>query len=210
MIRKFLHRIRLMSAPMPHRIDIFRSLGVRIGKDCRIVGRIDFGSEPYLVSIGDGVIISSEVVILTHDGAVGLFRKEHPGMNVYAPVHVGNRVFIGNRVMLMPGVTIGDDVVIGAGSLVTKSVPSGSVVAGVPARVLGSIQSYKDRSLLRADFVDSSDPSILREYLRMTHPDWFAPPHATDSVRTGPGPADPAGSGDPSTHDSSSTGSARE
>lgn len=210
MIRKILRRIRLMSAPMPHRIDIFRSLGVRIGKDCRIVGRIDFGSEPYLVSIGDGVIISSDVVILTHDGAVGLFRKDHPGMNVYAPVHVGNRVFIGNRVMLMPGVTVGDDVVIGAGSLVTKSVPSGSVVAGVPARVLGSIQSYKDRSLLRADFVDSSDPSKLQAHLRRTHPDWFGQTRETNSVMTDARPADPAISGVPSLPGPASTGSARE
>lgn len=174
MIRRIWRRLRLLSAPMPRRIQIFRSLGVRIGENCRIVGRIDFGSEPYLVRLGDDVIISSDVVIITHDGAVGLFRTEHPGMNVYAPVTVGDRVFIGNRAMLMPGVTIGDDVVIGAGSLVTKSIPSGSVAAGVPARVLRTLESYKERSLERAVFVDSSDSRELEATLRHAHPEWFA------------------------------------
>lgn len=174
MIGKIWRRLRLLTATMPQRIRIFRSLGVRIGENCRIVGRIDFGSEPYLVRIGDEVIISSDVVILTHDGAVGLFRQQYPGMNVYAPVTVGNRVFLGNRTMLMPGVTIGDDVVIGAGSLVTRSIPSGSVAAGVPAKVLRTLDSYKERSMFRADFVDSSDPRRLQATLRQAHPEWFS------------------------------------
>lgn len=173
MIKKMWRKFRLLAAPMPKRIDLFRKMGVRIGKDCRIVGRIDFGSEPYLIRIGDGVIISSDVTLLTHDGAVGLFRKEYPGMNAYAPLKIGNRVFIGNGTTILPGVTIGDDVVIGACSLVTKDIPSGSVAAGVPARVIRTTEEYKQNCLKRADFVDSSDTRRLEAYLRNAHPEWF-------------------------------------
>ena len=121
-----------------------RSLGVTVGSGCRILTR-DFGSEPFLVSIGDDVTISSDITFLTHDGATWLVRDGKGRRFLYARIEIGSHVFIGARTVLMPGVTIGDRVVVGAGSVVTKSIPSGSVVAGNPARWIRSFDELETR-----------------------------------------------------------------
>lgn len=139
--------------------DIYRKYyGVVIGQNCRFTGKnIVFGSEPYLIEIGNGVTITGGVIIETHDGGVGVFRQEHPGLNLFGRVKIGNNVFIGNRVIIMPGVTIGDNVVIGAGAIVTKNIPSNSVAAGIPAKVIKSIDDYKAKALDKGMRVLESD-----------------------------------------------------
>lgn len=123
-----------------------RYLGVRVGSDCRILTK-DFGSEPWLITIGDRVTITAGVVLLTHDGSSWLFRDAQGRRYRYAPINIGNDVFIGIGSILMPGVCIGDRVVVGAGSVVTKSIPSGLVVAGNPARVLGRYDDLERQAL---------------------------------------------------------------
>lgn len=59
---------------------------------------------------------------------------------------IGNYVYIGTGALIMPGVTIGDNSLIAAGSVVTKSIPAGSVAAGNPARVLCSVEDYYERN----------------------------------------------------------------
>lgn len=137
---------------------------VKIGKNLRITGKhISFGSEPYLVEIGDDVTISGDVKFETHDGGVAIFRKEYPGMNVFGRIKVGNNVFIGHDSIVMLGVTIGDNAVIGAGSVVTKDVPSGTVAAGVPAQVVESIDDYKAKAMKKAIYVLEVDPRKRKE-----------------------------------------------
>jgi acetyltransferase-like isoleucine patch superfamily enzyme len=118
-----------------------RSLGVTVGEDCRLIS-CDFGSEPFLVTIGDHVSATS-VSFVTHDGGVWVFRDEWPDADVMGPIVVGSNVFIGADVMIMPGVTIGDNVVIGARSLVSTDIPSDCVALGVPAKALRSLSEYK-------------------------------------------------------------------
>ena len=117
-----------------------RSIGVTIGRDCRLIG-VNFGSEPYLVTLGDHVSIT-RAQFITHDGGVWVFRHQHPDIDLIAPIRVGNNVFIGYGAIILPGVTIGDNVIIGAGAVVTRDIPSGSVAAGVPARVLKTVEEY--------------------------------------------------------------------
>ncbi len=128
-----------------------RRLGVTIGENCRIYGLPEevFGSEPYLVRIGNHVCITSGVRFVTHDGGVWVFRDEFPDLDVMAPITVGNNVFIGINTVLLPGVSIGDNVVIGAGSVVIGPIPSNSVAAGVPARVIKSLGDYREKALKR-------------------------------------------------------------
>jgi acetyltransferase-like isoleucine patch superfamily enzyme len=114
-----------------------RALGCTIGEGCRILSDIAT-SEPWLVSVGDRVTISSGVRFITHDGSGWLYRDERGRRYRYAPVRVGSDVFIGADVIILPGVTVGDRCVVGAGSVVTKSVADGTVVAGNPARPLGT------------------------------------------------------------------------
>jgi len=123
-----------------------RLLGVSVGNNCRILTR-SFGSEPFLISIGNDVTISNNVQFVTHDGATWLIRDESGRRYSYAPIKVGDLVFVGAGTTLLPGVVIGDNVIVGAGSVVTKSVPSGVVVAGNPARILGSFSDYAQRHL---------------------------------------------------------------
>lgn len=114
------------------RIDWLRLQGVTIGLDCHIMDevRIDPGHEGY-ITIGNHVTLAPRVFILAHDActnrALGFTRQ--------ARVTIGHRVFIGAQALIMPGVTIGDDAIVGAGSVVTKDVPAGMVVCGNPAVV---------------------------------------------------------------------------
>jgi len=126
--------------------DAARALGVKIGSDCRIYTR-QFGSEPWLVTIGNRVTVTSDVMFVTHDGSGWLFRDSRGRRYRYAPIMIGSDVFIGVRSVILPGVQIGDRCIIGAGSVVTKSVPSGYIVAGVPAKVVGRFDKYEQRAL---------------------------------------------------------------
>jgi acetyltransferase-like isoleucine patch superfamily enzyme len=126
-----------------------RSIGVRVGQECRLIGvsRETFGSEPYLIRLGDHVTITAGVRFITHDGGVWVMRREFPNIDVFGTIEIGSNVFIGLNAILMPGARIGDDCVIGAGSVVVKDVPSGTVAAGVPARPLRTLAEYRQRTL---------------------------------------------------------------
>jgi len=121
-----------------------RALGVSVGEGCRILSNV-VTTEPWLVSIGDRVTISSKVTIVTHDGSGWLVSDERGRRYRYAPVTIGSEVFVGTGATIMPGVEIGDRCVVAAGAVVTRSVPAGSVVAGVPARVIGSYDDLHAR-----------------------------------------------------------------
>ncbi|WP_290794822.1 acyltransferase [Flavihumibacter sp. UBA7668] len=122
-----------------------KSVGVKVGDNCKISGA-NFGSEPYLVTIGNNVQITNEVKFFTHGGG-WVFRKKHPSFDSFGKIVIGNNVYIGNNTLLLPGVSVGDNVVIGAGSVITKSIPSNSVVAGNPARIITDIDSLEIRML---------------------------------------------------------------
>ena len=156
-------------------IKFARSLGVSIGDNCKILGdpRAIFGSEPYLVTLGNHVEITSTVTFITHDGGVWTLRGEFPEVDVFGRIKVGNNVFVGVMSTILPGVTIGDNVVIGAGSIVTKDIPSNSVAAGVPARVIKSFQEYKESSLQKSLNTKNMTSIEKQEYLRKEKPEWF-------------------------------------
>lgn len=146
-------------------IGYARHLGVRIGRNCRIGKKAGFGSEPYLVTLGDHVSISNGSEFITHDGGIWVFRKEFPRKAIFGPITVGNNVFIGAHVIVLPGVTIGNNCVIGAGSIVTKSIPDNSVAAGIPARVLTSVDEYKAKIVPEGLDTHGLPPRKLRKFL---------------------------------------------
>ena len=147
-------------------VSYLRKIGVKVGSNCKIFSLSPgaLGSEPYLVSIGNGVIITQGVRFITHDGSTFLFRAELPSLDVMGPITIGDNVFIGMNSIIMPGVTIGDNCVVGAMSLVSKSVPAGSVVAGNPAKVIMTIDKFKDKLIERdcgTGHLDESEKRVV-------------------------------------------------
>ena len=135
----------------PHKKKVIysRYLNIKFGNNVRILHYPRWGSEPYLIEIGNNVTITRGVSFVNHDGGVALFRKENPGLNVYGKIQVGDNVFIGINSIILPGVSIGDNVVIGAGSLVAQNVPANSVVAGAPAKIIKSFDEYRASSVVK-------------------------------------------------------------
>lgn len=84
------------------------------------------------IFIGDHALIGHNTVLATIDHDLDARSRQ----NHYAPIHIGNRVWIGSSVVVTKGVTIGDNAVIAAGAVVTKDVPANVVVGGVPARII--------------------------------------------------------------------------
>jgi len=120
-----------------------RKKGVKVGENCQIYIK-NWGSEPFLVSIGDHVTVTSGVKFITHDGSTCLVKDEQgKRYQRFAPIQVGSHVFIGVNSIIMPGVSIGSNVVIGAGSVVTKDIPDNSVAIGVPAKVVSNFADYQ-------------------------------------------------------------------
>ena len=116
-----------------------------VGENCSIGASVVFGTEPFLIKIGDNVQLTADVRFVTHDGGIWLFKDEHPEWDMIRPISIGSNVYIGIRTIIMPGVTIGDNVVVGAGSIVTKDIPAGSIAVGAPAKVIKSVDEYEEK-----------------------------------------------------------------
>jgi len=140
-----------------------RALGVTIGDDTILAGltRGTFGTEPDLVFIGDHVGIGAGTGFVTHDGCVRIFADRHPNMEVLGTITIGNNVVVGVNCVLLPGTSIGDDSVVGAGAIVRGAFPPGSVIAGVPARVIGTTEDYLEKVLPGATFFAIRDHDEL-------------------------------------------------
>lgn len=145
-----------------------RKLGVIVGDNCRLVGikRGQFGSEPYLIQIGNHVTIAAGTSFITHDGGVWILRSKYPDIDVFGSIRIEDNVFVGMNATLMPGVTIGHDSIVAAGSIVTRDVPPKSIVAGVPAKVIGSVDDYEKKMLAKAIHVRSLPPHEKRAAIK--------------------------------------------
>ncbi len=126
--------------------EYLRAQGAHIGRHNRIEIR-SLGPEPYLVSIGNHCTIASNVRFLTHDGAVWVFTDSIPDLQKFGPITIHDNCFIGIDSIIMGNVEIGPNAIVGAGSVVTKSVPPDMVVAGNPAKPVSTLSQYKKKAL---------------------------------------------------------------
>ena len=120
-----------------HPVAYARKLGVTVGENC-ILGSFRFGSEPWLITLGNHVEITGNVTFITHDGATWVLRQDERYRRVlrYGKITIGDNVFIGYGSILLPGVTIGEGAVIAAGSVVNRDIPPRVVAGGNPCRVI--------------------------------------------------------------------------
>lgn len=108
----------------------------------------NFGTEPHLISFGDNVHVASGVHFINHDVSVFMLQHMEPETEFKARVGeivIGDNVFIGSNTTLLYGVHIGSNVVIGAGSIVTKDIPDGVVAVGIPCKPIGSFDDWKEK-----------------------------------------------------------------
>lgn len=124
-------------------LESLRRSGMKIGHHVAAMNGVHLDpGRPWLLTIGDHVSFSLDVVVLTHDASM----LQATGFARIAPVEIGSRVFVGAHAVILPGVTVGSDVVIAAGAVVTRDIPDGSVAAGVPARVVGTMSEFVRRT----------------------------------------------------------------
>jgi len=147
MIKIFTVPFKMLYAQL-YPVGYAKKLGVTMKGSVTIYGSSYkmFSTEPYLVTLGDNVYISLDARFVCHDGSVLPFRKDIPDLDITKRIQVGNNVFIGMGALILPGVTIGDNCIIGAHSVVTKDVPNGTVVGGNPAKVLKQTSEYLQKA----------------------------------------------------------------
>ena len=111
--------------------DVIIGDHTRIGLHCTIIGPVNIGNH---VNLAQGITVTA----LNHNFADGELRIDQQGVSTQ-PVSIGDDVWIGTNAVILPGVTIGNHVVIAAGAVVTKDIPDNSLAMGVPATVRKSI-----------------------------------------------------------------------
>jgi maltose O-acetyltransferase len=122
--------------------------GLVLGSGVYIGQRVHLDAgHPWLITIGDGTVITSGSVVLTHDGATQI----PTGLTRIAPVVIGKRVFVGAGAVILPGARIGDDSIIGSLTVVRGEIPPGSIVVGNPGQIVSTVDQFAERHLRAAD-----------------------------------------------------------
>lgn len=132
-------------------------LGMKVGSNCSIQPGLTVDvSHCWLIEIEDDVVIAPYVYLLTHDTST----KKYTGYTKIGRINIKKNAFIGARTMVMPGVTIGENSIIGANSVVIKSIPENVVAAGNPAKIICSLEEYQNK----IDEIFRDSPVFSDEY----------------------------------------------
>lgn len=150
------------------KVEYYRSMGIKIGSGFQAGSHIEWGTEPYLIEIGNDVKITDNVRFITHDGGLFVLRNLYDNMrkaDVFGQIKIGNNVFVGNNVIFLPDVQIGNNVVIGAGSIVTRNIPDNNIACGIPCRVVSTTAEYYARMEKKALHIKGMEERRRRELI---------------------------------------------
>lgn len=116
--------------------------GMHVGKNFERLNNVMIDdSHAWLITIGDNVTLAPRVHILAHDAST----KKFLGYTKIGRVTIGNNVFIGAESVVLPNVTIGNNVVIGANSTVTHDIPDNVVAVGTPAKIISNLDDFIEK-----------------------------------------------------------------
>ena len=156
-------------------LQICIAKGLKVGEKVRFVEVPQFGTEPFLIEIGDETTFSNNVRFVNHDGGQNAlhFFEKYKDVRTFGRIKIGKQCLIGADTTIMPGVEMQDNCVLGAGSILTTSMPKGSVFAGVPAKFICTIEQYGDKLL--ANNINyprelEKDRKKLEEYIKENLP----------------------------------------
>lgn len=129
-------------------IGYAKFLGVNLGSNVTFYAMKPgmFSTEPWLITIGNDCFITANCQFITHDGGTLILRKEVPDLEITAPITIGNDVYIGLNTTILAGTKVGNRCIIGACSLLKGDYPDNSVIAGVPARVIKTVDEYFEKA----------------------------------------------------------------
>ena len=177
MLKNIINKIKFKKDP----VGFSRAQGVLIGHDCQILGsKFPFGSEPYLISIGNHVRINAGCQFFTHDGGAWTLRgfgnvsnleignsnmENLKDVDLFGTIEIGNNVQISSNVIILPRVKIGDNCIIGAGAIVTRDMPDGMVCVGVPCKPIETVQEYYEKNKNRIMHTKGLSPDEKRKIL---------------------------------------------
>lgn len=141
-----------------------------IGSGCHINYGVTF-TDPQWVSIGNNVVMA-DCTVLGHDASAHMLCRAYQlPLDAVGKVVIKDNVFIGWGAIILPGVTIGPNAIVAAGAVVSKDVPPGAVVGGVPARQIGTVDDTVARmrertlSLPWADLIEQRGPTTVAPHL---------------------------------------------
>ena len=159
-VKEFIYRIR-----GEYTTERLIKMGMKIGDNFkRLNGVILDPGHCWLIEIGDNVTMAPRVHILCHDASTKIFL----GYTKIGRVSIGDNVFIGAESVVLPDVKIGNNVVIGANSTVTHDIPENSVAVGSPARVISSLDEYIEKEKKRMKLAPCyGEEYTLRENISM-------------------------------------------
>lgn len=135
-VKRKLLRIRASLVVGNKRAELYRPYLYHLGNGCEFY-TLNIGNEPYLISLGDHVILASNCSFITHDYSTACVSK-YIGQSVgkIGSIRIDDNSFIGANAMIMPNVHIGSNVIVAAGSVVTKDIPDGEVWGGCQQNIL--------------------------------------------------------------------------
>ena len=150
MIKKIIFQLKLIwygkilkQDTMDIKVQKYRDLGAKIGKNMRAFSPL-LSAESYLLEFGDNITVSTGVKFTTHDNAAIKIIPNRT--DIFGRIKIGNNCFIGQNTLILPGVELADNIIVGAGSVVTKSFKEeGIIIAGNPAKQISTIEDYHNK-----------------------------------------------------------------
>ena len=150
-----------------------------MGEDCHIQMNVSI-TDPAYVKLGNNVHLTG-CTLFGHDGAVSMLKQAYGlVLDKVGKIDIRDNVFVGHQAIIMPGVTIGPDAIVAAGSVVTRDVLPGSIVGGIPARQISSVADlvsrlqgemetlpWQDHPFMQAGYLGPSDAML--DQLRIEH-----------------------------------------